>query len=198
MENLFETDRGVDHAGTATGADRLSSNDTELPYLSRGDHRDAQLPSADNPIWGDHRGAAGDEFVAGVHDPDHLLGPAEKEAAERLAADGAMVSALQVDAPLMGRVEGMAIVRESPTDSGTPTAFVPLDVSSPEAVADAVEVAAERVGDFEHGEVVLDGRDSGLTLEAARAGWNLAADRGGPDKMHVLLADGDRHTFPED
>jgi len=197
MEKLWESDRGLDQA--SGGADRLSSNDTELPYLSRGDHRDAELPGADNPIWGDHTGAAGDQFVAGVHDPEHLLGPAEKEAAERLAKDGAMVSALQVDAPFMGHVDGMAIVRDSPNDPGTPTAFLPLDTSSPEAMAEAVALAGERVDEFEHGEIVLDGRDSGLTLEAARAGWNLAADKGdGPDRVHVLLADGDRHTFPED
>jgi len=196
MEKLYETDLFLD--GADRGADQASTKDTELPFLSRGEHRDAELPDAENPVWGDHLGAAGDQFEKGVHDPEHLLNPAETAAAERLARDGAMVSALHVDAPMFGHVEGLAIVRTSESDAGTPTALVTLEAGSPEAVADALDLASGRLAEVGPAEVVLDGRDAQLTVEAAKAGWEHAKESGHdlPERMHCLLADGDTKTFP--
>lgn len=196
MESLHETDVLT---GQPKNMDQASTKDTELPYLSRGEHRDAQLPEADHRVWGDHLGAAGEQFERGVHDPDHLLSPKEVAAAEQLAHDGAMVSALQVDTPLYGHVDGLVIVRTSETDAGTPTALVNPETGSPEAIAVAVDLALGRLADFGACEVVVDGRDLGLTAEGARAGWDLAKDTGRetPDRMHALLADKSMHTFPE-
>jgi len=196
MERIHATDTLLDLSGRS-GAN--GAGETELPYLSRGEHRDGNLPAAEDPRWGDHLGVAGERFKPGVHDPEHMLTPTQLEAAERLAKDGAMVNVMNPDRVGVDNADGVAIVRESPNSTGTPTAFVPLDATSETAVADALDIAASRVSSFEHGQVMLDGRESGLTVEAARAGLEEAGKRDGavPDRVHCLLANGELFSWPE-
>ncbi|MFG1909947.1 hypothetical protein [Kribbella sp. NPDC048928] len=144
-----------------------------------------------------HHQGLGRDFAPGVHDPDGALIYDEPAVAERLEQEGWRVDARPEDQRVQGTRNPDAMVRKDPSDVGRITEFKTLGSSSPAAAKRAINHGSGQVPPVD-GEVVVDGRNVGLTEQAARAAYRGArAQRGGrlASKIHIILGDGRMLTF---
>ncbi len=169
----------------------------ELPELAQDVAAEgSQLQELDQTLA--QFGARGDDFMAGTT-RGFKEGSTELDTANYLAeTQGAQVDAIPAST-VQGQRTPDAMVRISGDDVGTATEFT--------NVGNAANTVANRLGDkssqlgnsvYGTGNVVLDGRESGLTYEAAQQGWN-AFLRYGPGHIQqatFILGDGSAVTLP--
>jgi hypothetical protein len=208
VNEIFRGDKVREAVRDADVAVAAYSADTQQPYHSRAEHRERQDAyarglAAEQDRWSEHQGALGDKFEPGVYDPDGVLSEEERAAAEQLAeTDGAAVHVRAPELGVLGAAgggEGVAMVRRSESDEGTATVFVAVDQATPQAVEDAVNRAADRMGtEAGAGEAVLDGRLAGLDQEVVQAGCDAALVHGVrmPERVHCVLAEDRVYTWP--
>lgn len=120
-----------------------------------------------------HRGALGPLFRSGVHEtPTSALVPVQRPAARLLAAEGHSVHPRAVPGSSPG-----ALVRSSPSDPGRLTELACPDAPTPDAIENAILEAGGRLDRHGAGDLVLDGRSVGLSVDAAGEGLATAVDR---------------------
>jgi hypothetical protein len=127
------------------------------------------------------------EFAPGIHDPRGSFNPRELSIATRLAEGSWRIDAREPNHG-SGEKNPDAMVRKSRDDEGTIVEFkTPTRNSSSTIkrnICDASDQAAE---------IVVDGRDTGLTEADAWRAYRRAAGQPGKtiaDVVHVILGDG--------
>ncbi|MEV7629157.1 WXG100 family type VII secretion target [Actinoplanes sp. NPDC089786] len=179
-----------------------------IDFLKRTLGGDAGSGGAKGPRPGDpgfdgglHKAPLGEDFGPGVHDPARRFEPKETAIAERLAVEGEMVhprERIEVD----GLKNPDAMVRTGPRDPGTVTEFKTLQAATSGAVSRNITLAGEQVAPGGGGNVVLDGREVGLSDEVARHGYHRALGKHTsngtalPDRIRFILGDGTMIEMP--
>jgi hypothetical protein len=150
-----------------------------------------------------HHGPLGADFKPGVSDPANELLAKERAIADRLAAEGEMVSQRPADHTVQHGKNPDAMVRKGPHDPGTITEFKTLDadVTNPSsAVKRDILVASKQIP--EGGALVIDGRQIDLSEADARRGYARAAGQaaqhgqGLADTVRIILGDNRIITLP--
>jgi hypothetical protein len=138
-----------------------------------------------------HHKALGDQFSPGVHDPDSAFQDKEREIADRLEQEGWRVDARPEDHGKAHMKNPESMVRKDPADGGLITEFKTPNSGSKAAIKRLVNSASKQVPPA--GEVVIDGRNVGLTEELAKEAYKSARRQPGATvaaKVHFILADG--------
>jgi hypothetical protein len=138
-----------------------------------------------------HHKALGDQFGPGVHDLDGALQPKERAIADRLEAEGWRVDARPEDHGKQHMKNPESMIRKDPADEGRITEFKTPESSTKQAIKRLVNHASKQVPP--EGEVVIDGRNVGLTEELAKDAYQSARRQPGATvaaKVHFILADG--------
>ncbi|NMO88666.1 hypothetical protein [Actinomycetospora sp. TBRC 11914] len=148
-------------------------------------------------------GAQGGRFAPGVHElPGARAFQAhERPTAELLASEGKSVHArAEVNARDVKNPD--ALVRAGRDDPGTYTEFKRPRKPTNTAVKDEIRRAAKQLDQYGGGDLVLDGRASGLTREAAEKGLRRALGEARthgsvlPSRIRIVLADGSSIHHP--
>ncbi|GAA4924526.1 hypothetical protein [Actinoplanes utahensis] len=177
-----DTGRGSDPAGDREG-------------------RSAAAPARDFDAGSERRPLGGD-FRSGVEDAEGLFVDKERAIADVLAAEGRMVHPRRRVDDVTGLSNPDAMVRAGPDDPGVVTEFKTLESASSGSVRANILTAGGQVGKHGGGDVVIDGRPSGLTEEVARQGFARAAGQARqhgsdmPEHVRVILADGTMLELP--
>jgi len=151
---------------------------------------------------GTERRALGGDFRSGVDDAAGLFMDKERAIADVLAAEGRMVHPRRRADDVSGLSNPDAMVRTGPDDPGVVTEFKTPESASSGSVRANILAAGGQVGKHGGGDVVIDGRPSGLTEEIARQGYARAAGQARqhgsamPEHVRVILADGTMLELP--
>jgi hypothetical protein len=143
-----------------------------------------------------HHKALGDEWAPGVHDPDGSFSAKERAIADRLEEAGWRVDARLADHSKEFMKNPECMVRKDGAHEGTITEYKTLESGNRNTVRRIINEAADQVP--ADGEVVVDGRNVGLTKEIADRAFGGAAGQPGktiPAKVHIILADGQLITY---
>lgn len=193
--------------GPGTGRPAPDGDANTRPDSTAGTHDEPGDPGDRNgddgpPALGDpgfdpaeHRGALGEDFAPGVHDPYDRFQDKERDLADRLEQEGERVDARFRDESVEGRKMPDAMVRNGPDDPGTVTEFKTPDRLSVKSITRSILEGAKQVGEHGGGNVVIDGRQVGLTEEIARQGYEKAMLNHRlhgsvlPDTTRVILGD---------
>ncbi len=146
------------------------------------------------------KGALGDRFQPGVHDPDGMFEPKERTIAALIIAPGGVaVHPRRRDDTVAYRRNPDSMVRVGPSDPGTITEFKTLDRGTNAAVKRDILGAGRQVDAYGGGDAVIDGRNVALTADEAVRGYRRAAGTGRsmPTRVSVVLGDGSILKFPE-
>jgi len=152
---------------------------------------------------GEHRGALGNEFHPGCHDPGDLFNRQERRIADRLVTEGASVHPRRRDDTVERKKNPDAMVRTGPDDAGTVTEFKHLDEPGTATLRRAIVNAGRQVAPYGGGDAVIDARDVELTAVDARRGYARAVGQAKahgqtmPNRVVIMLADGLILTLPE-
>jgi hypothetical protein len=143
-------------------------------------------------------GPLGDDFAPGVHDPDGEFEPKEQDLADHLANDqGWRIDQRAADHTVQNQSNPDTMIRKGPDDPGTITEFKTLNSGSANAVKRNINDASSKQA-ANGGEVVVDGRNVGLTQADADRGYAKAVGQPGgsvSDVVHVVLGDGTVVTY---
>ncbi|MEV8376562.1 hypothetical protein AB0P21_27710 [Kribbella sp. NPDC056861] len=162
-----------------TPADGLAAQ-VEVPEI---DVALDELPDFD-PAF--HPRALGDDFMAGVHDPQGSFTPEERRIADRLMAEGWRIDARPADHG-SGRKNPDGMVRRTGADEGLAVEFKTPESPAANALKSAM-LRARKQADI----VVVDGRPTNVTAEAADRAYRRCLGQSGvtlPKVIHVILGD---------
>ncbi|MEU4157712.1 polymorphic toxin-type HINT domain-containing protein [Actinoplanes sp. NPDC026670] len=159
-------------------------------------HNATPCPKPGDPDFdsAEHYGELGDDFKPGVVDPHNRLEDKERAIAERLEREGEAVFPRKRVDDVQGHKNPDVMVRRGPNDPGVIIEFKTLNSGSTSAVKRNILSAGKQV-EGAKGEMVIDGRNVGLTAETAREGFKRAAGQARahgqaiPSKIRVILAD---------
>lgn len=143
-----------------------------------------------------HHKALGDEFAPSVHDPEGVFEPWERDIADRLEDEGWRVDARFRDDSKKGMKNPDSMVRKDPGDEGLPTEFKTPKSGGRNAIRRNINEASDQVPP--DGEVVIDGRNVGLTRELADRAYGGAKGQPGKTvaaRVHIILGDGQVVTY---
>lgn len=146
-----------------------------------------------------HHRALGGEFAPGVYDPDGAFQGKEREIADRLEQEGWRVDARPEDHAKENMKNPESMVRKDPADEGLITEFKTPESGGKNAIKRLVNHASKQVPP--DGEVVIDGRNVGLTEEIAARAYGGAKNQPHGTvaaKVHFILGDGQLVTYPEE
>ncbi len=138
-----------------------------------------------------HPRALGDDFALGIHDPQNKFLATEQDTAARLAAEGWRVDGRLEDPTVQHKKNPDSMVRKHPSDLGKVMEFKTPASGSANAIKRNINEASEQV--LPAGEVVIDGRQVGLTEDDALRAFRRACGQPGKtvaDVVHVILGDG--------
>ncbi|WP_329001170.1 hypothetical protein OHA18_42880 [Kribbella sp. NBC_00709] len=151
-------------------------------------------------------GALGADFEPGVFDPDNLFDRKEQEIGKRLEEEGWRVDARRADHTTHRKKNPDSMLRKDREDEGAIVEFKTQDVgesnavkramlkASGQALKAAVQLRARR-------EVVIDGRQAGVTEDTALRSFRRAVGQPGStvaSVVHVILGDGRLVTFTKE
>jgi hypothetical protein len=164
--------------------------DIELPDLPQ-----VELPDFD-PAFQPR--ALGTDFVPGVHDAHDSFKPKEVDIARRLQKEGWRVDARLADHS-KDEPNPDAMVRRSGSDKGRVVEFKTLRGSSANTARRNINDASGQVPP--DGEVVIDGRNGGLTEADALRAFRRALGQPGKTvaaAVHLILGDGRLVTYTKE
>jgi hypothetical protein len=152
-------------------------------------------------------GPLGREFEPGLANPSgRLLTKEEQAGADLLAAEGKHVQALPEDHTIQLHKNVDFLVREGPDDPGLLTELKSLRSPSDSAVRrNILEAGAQleqQAATYGPGRVVIDGRATGLTADAADQGYRRALGQARahgqpmPASIRIILGDGSSRYYP--
>ncbi|MEV5967866.1 hypothetical protein AB0L70_39235 [Kribbella sp. NPDC051952] len=127
------------------------------------------------------------DFAPGVHDPQRGFKPKEAAIADRLAEEGWRIDARKEDHS-SGDKNPDAVVRKRAADPGVIIEFKTPTTNSSSTIERNICDAGDQAG-----EVVIDGRNIGLTEADAWRAYRRAVGQPGKtiaDVVHVILGDG--------
>jgi hypothetical protein len=157
--------------------------DIDLPALPKPEPADVD-PAIDlRPL--------GPDFTPGVHDPERAFRSHELVIAERLAEEGWRIDARLADHSKPGQKNPDVMVRKSATSRGVLTEFKTPISSKISAVKRNMNTGSSQAG--WDGEVVIDGRQIGLSESDAERAFRRACGQPGSrvaSMVHVILGDG--------
>jgi hypothetical protein len=133
----------------------------------------------------------GPDFTPGVHDPLNRFQSKEREIADRLEREGWRIDARPEDHTVQNVSSPDATVRKRAAEAGVVVEFKTPEGSAARTVKRNIVTASGQV--FPHGEVVIDGRNIGLTDEVADRAFRMARGQPGStiaDAVHLILGDG--------
>jgi hypothetical protein len=159
--------------------------DINLPDLPKPDGFDFDFdPALDNsPL--------GPDFTPGVHDPQHALKPHEAVIADRLAEEGWRIDARLADHSKQDQKNPDVMVRKSASSKGVVVEFKTPVSRKVSAVKRNMNTGSKQSG--WDGEVVIDGRQIGLSESDAERAFRRACGQPGSKVasiVHVILGDG--------
>ncbi|MEV0289990.1 MULTISPECIES: hypothetical protein [unclassified Kribbella] len=144
----------------------------------------------------------GDDFAPGIHDPDGIFDGKEQEIAKVLERQGWRVDARRPDHTTRNRKNPDSAVRRSGTEEGVIIEFKTLREGTHSAVKrNMLEGTGQATQDRPRGEVVIDGRNVGLSEAIADRGYRRALGQPGKtvaDVVHVILGDGRMVTYTKE
>jgi hypothetical protein len=143
-----------------------------------------------------HHKALGDEFAPGVHDPEGGFSADERAIADRLQEEGWRVDARPADHTVQKMKNPESMVRRHPGDEGRITEYKTLSGNGgannvKRNINDASQVPDD-------GELVVDGRNAGVTAQTAAKAYARAVTQEGavcPAVVHIILGDGRIVTY---
>ncbi|MFG1819454.1 hypothetical protein ACGFIF_37230 [Kribbella sp. NPDC049174] len=157
--------------------------DIDLPDLPKPEPADIDPAIELRPL--------GPDFTPGVHDPERAFRPHELVIAERLAEEGWRIDARLADHSKHGQKNPDVMVRKSATSKGVVTEFKTPISSKISAVKRNMNTGSSQAG--WDGEVVIDGRQIGLSESDAERAFRRACGQPGSrvaSMVHVILGDG--------
>ncbi|TCO32822.1 hypothetical protein EV652_104428 [Kribbella steppae] len=144
----------------------------------------------------------GPDFAPGIHDPLRSFEPKERAIAEVLERKGWRIDARVPDHDTLHKKNPDAAVRKNDSDEGLIVEFKTLRKASQAAVKRNMHEATDQATqDRPHGEVVIDGRNVGLSEYTAQRAYRRALGQPGKtvaDIVHVILGDGRMVTFTKE
>jgi hypothetical protein len=151
-------------------------------------------------------GALGADFVPGVFDPDNLFDRKEQAIGERLEEKGWRVDARRADHTTHRKKNPDSMLRKDRDDEGAIVEFKTQDAGESNAVkramlkasGQALKAAAQLRA---RREVVIDGRQAGVSEETALRSFRRAVGQPGStvaSVVHVILGDGRLVTFTKE
>lgn len=158
---------------------------------------------AGRPVY--EKGALGDRYEPGVHDPDELFTEDERKVADRILEvdPGARIDPRPADHTTQGQQNPDAILRRSSAEPGTIIEIKTLktrgsDMSN--TVNQAIADARKQLRPHGGGDVYIDGREIGLTADEAERGYRRAAGNAGTHASEMpgaiaILGDGTLHEL---
>ncbi|MFI7068475.1 hypothetical protein ACIBL3_46330 [Kribbella sp. NPDC050124] len=141
----------------------------------------------------------GNDFAPGVHDPHNTFMAKERRIADRLAEEGWRIDARVPDHTRDGLKNPDTIVRKGPEEYGAIIEFKTQESGSSNAVKRNIHEASEQAG--EGAEIVLDGRQAGVSEEVAWRSFRRACGQSGSMVaaiVHVILGDGRLVTYTKE
>ncbi|WP_020391352.1 hypothetical protein [Kribbella catacumbae] len=175
---------------SASDGDNQSPGQVEAPEID--------VPLDDGPDFDPafHPRALGDDFAPGVHDPRNKFLATEWDTANRLAAEGWRVAGRLEDPTVQHKKNPDSMVRKHRADRGKIVEFKTPTSGTANAIKRNINDASEQV--LPAGEVVIDGRQVGLTEGDALRAFRRACGQPGKtvaDVVHVILGDGRLVTY---
>jgi hypothetical protein len=153
------------------------------------------------------KGPLGRDFKPGLSSPTgRALTKDEQAGANLLTSEGKHVQVLFEDHTVQRQKNVDFLVREGPDDPGVLTELKTLHTSSDSAVRRTILEAGGQLeqhkASYGPGRVVLDGRGTGLTAEAADKGYRRALGQARahgqpmPPSIRIILGDGSSRYHP--
>lgn len=138
-------------------------------------------------------------FAPGVVDPDHVFEPKERAIADRLAEEGWRVDARPADHTRDRVPNPDSMVRKAKDADGVIIEFKTPISGKSNAIKRSIHQASGQVG--ERNEILIDGRQVGLSEDAAGRAFRRACGQPGgrvADIVHVILGDGRLITYTKE
>jgi hypothetical protein len=137
------------------------------------------------------RGALGASFKPGVHDPNGRFHAKEVRIARRLEEEGWRIDARFEDHTIYRGKNPDVMIRRSGTDEGLQAEFKTAESGANSAIKRNIHNGSDQA--LPDGEVVIDGRDVGLTEANALRAFRRACGQPGKtvaNVVHFILEDG--------
>ena len=165
--------------------------DIELPQVPTLDPLDFDPAFDPRPL--------GPDFVPAVFDPHGSFKPKERVIAQRLAEEGWRIDARPPDHTQDHLKNPDVMVRKGSHEDGVIVEFKTPESGSSNAVKRNMQEASEQAG--ERGEILIDGRQVGLSEDVAWRSFRRACGQPGSavaDVVHVMLGDGRLVTYTKE
>lgn len=164
------------------------------PNLSRRAGTDRALPLEPALDFG----ALGDLFAPGVHDLRGMFEPKERAIADRLQEEGWRIDARPEIHTVQGLKNPEAVLRKGPDDEGRVVEFKTPNRATGNALKRNMQDNDQLP---ETGELVIDGRPTGVSAEEADRAYRRVLGQPGhrvAAKIHIILGDGRLVTYPKE